>query len=207
MIRFNFARRELVGKVLYYGPGGSGKTSNLKYIQGKTRGEIQGRLLSLDAQRDEMSALDFLPLRIGDVGGFNIRLQLYAVSARPGSRSLRRIVQTGIDGIVFVADSLSACRQSNIESLAALTDDLQEMEIDLRSVPLVIQYNKRDLEGMAVPSLPIELMEQDLNAELRVPSFWASAIRGHGVLETLRAISKLTVKDMTRSACLEREAM
>lgn len=194
----NFAGREIQCKIVYYGPGRCGKTTNLKYIYSKIKAQVKGKMISIDTKGDKTLFFDFLPLDLGKVGGFSIRIQLYTVPGQVHYNATRKLVLKGVDGVVFVADSLKVRREKNIESLQNLIDNLRDEGIDIKEIPLVMQYNKRDLQGGSVPILPLEVMEKDLNSELKVPSFPASAIEGYGVFETLREISKLVAKDVSR---------
>ena len=203
----NFAGREIQCKIVYYGPGRGGKTTNLKYVYSKIRGNVKGKMISIDTKGDKTLFFDFLPLDLGKVGGFSIRIQLYTVPGQVHYNATRKLVLKGVDGVVFVADSLKVRREKSIESLQNLFDNLKEEGMDIKGIPLVIQYNKRDLEGGAVPILPLEVMEKDLNAELKVPSFPASAVQGDGVFETLRSISKLVAKDVSRRVLSGRKAI
>ncbi len=202
----NFAGREIQCKIVYYGPGRCGKTTNLKYIYSKIRGNVRGKMISIDTKGDKTLFFDFLPLDLGKVGGFSIRIQLYTVPGQVHYNATRKLVLKGVDGVVFVADSLRVRREKNIESMQNLVDNLRDEGIRIEDIPLVIQYNKRDLQGGSVPILPLEVLEQDLNSQLKVPSFPASAVEGYGVFETLRAISKAVAKDVSRRVLSGRRA-
>lgn len=202
----NFAGREIQCKIVYYGPGRCGKTTNLKYIYSKIRGNVRGKMISIDTKGDKTLFFDFLPLDLGKVGGFSIRIQLYTVPGQVHYNATRKLVLKGVDGVVFVADSLRVRREKNVESMQNLVDNLQDEGIRIEDIPLVIQYNKRDLQGGSVPILPLEVLEQDLNSQLKVPSFPASAVEGYGVFETLRAISKAVAKDVSRRVLSGRRA-
>jgi hypothetical protein len=194
----NFAGREIQCKIVYYGPGRCGKTTNLRYIYSKIRSHVRGKMISIDTKGDKTLFFDFLPLDLGKVGGFSIRIQLYTVPGQVHYNATRKLVLKGVDGVVFVADSLRVRREKNVESLQNLVDNLKDEGTDVRVFPLVMQYNKRDLQGGSVPILPIDVMEKDLNSQLKVPAFPGSAVEGYGVFETLRAISKLVAKDVSR---------
>jgi hypothetical protein len=199
MAFINFRKNEIQLKIVYYGPGFCGKTTNLQYIFSKTNDETKGKIVSIATEGDRTLFFDFLSLNLGTIRGFDIRVQLYTVPGQVHYDTTRKLVLKGMDGVVFVADSLKAQRTRNIESLMNLAKNLAEREIDIRSVPLVIQYNKRDLDGTDTEVLPIDLLEKDLNSRLEVPFFPASALKGIGVFETLRSISKLVVKDVSRN--------
>jgi signal recognition particle receptor subunit beta len=198
----NFSKDEIQCKIVYYGAGFCGKTTNLQYIFGKTNETVRGKMVSIDTKGDRTLFFDFLSLSLGKIRGFDIRVQLYTVPGQVHYDATRKLVLKGVDGIVFVADSLKVQRKKNIESLINLAKNLAEKGISIRTIPLVIQYNKRDLEGTDSEILPIETLEKDLNSILKVPSFASSALKGKGIFETLRAISKLVVKDVSRKIVL-----
>ncbi len=198
----NFSKDEIQCKIVYYGAGFCGKTTNLQYIFGQTMDEIKGKMVSIDTKGDRTLFFDFLSLNLGKIRGFDIRVQLYTVPGQVHYDATRKLVLKGVDGVVFVADSLTVQRKKNIESLINLAKNLAEKGMSVRSIPLVIQYNKRDLEGSDSEILPIEVLEKDLNSMLKVPAFEASAVKGVGVFETLREISKLVVKDVSRKIML-----
>jgi len=198
----NFSKDEIQCKIVYYGAGFCGKTTNLQYIFGQTVDDIRGKMVSIDTKGDRTLFFDFLSLNLGKIRGFDIRVQLYTVPGQVHYDATRKLVLKGVDGVVFVADSLKVQRKKNIESLINLAKNLAEKGISIRTIPLVIQYNKRDLDGTDSETLPIEILEKDLNSMLKAPSFSASALEGHGVFETLREISKLVVKDVSRKIML-----
>jgi signal recognition particle receptor subunit beta len=198
----NFSKDEIQCKIVYYGAGFCGKTTNIQYIFGQTRDDIRGKMVSIDTKGDRTLFFDFLSLNLGKIRGFDIRVQLYTVPGQVHYDATRKLVLKGVDGIVFVADSLQVQRKKNVESLINLAKNLAEKGISVRMIPLVLQYNKRDLDGSDSEILPIEVLEKDLNSMLKVPSFPASALKGAGVFETLREISKLVVKDVSRKIML-----
>jgi signal recognition particle receptor subunit beta len=198
----NFSKDEIQCKIVYYGAGFCGKTTNLQYIYTQTMEDIKGKMVSIDTKGDRTLFFDFLSLSLGKIRGFDIRVQLYTVPGQVHYDATRKLVLKGVDGVVFVADSLKVQRKKNIESLINLAKNLAEKGISIRSVPLVIQYNKRDLDGTDSEILPMDILEKDLNSMLKVPSFPASALKGNGVFETLREISKLVVKDVSRKIML-----
>jgi signal recognition particle receptor subunit beta len=159
---------------------------------------VKGKMLSIDTKGDKTLFFDFLPLDLGKVGGMNIRIQLYTVPGQVQYNATRKVVLRGVDGLVFVADSLRARREKNEESLQNLIENLTEEAIDIHNIPLVMQYNKRDLGVTDVPIIPVDDLEKDLNADLQVPSFAASAVNGEGVFDTLRVISTWVAKDISR---------
>jgi mutual gliding-motility protein MglA len=198
----NFSKDEIQCKIVYYGPGFCGKTTNLQYIFNKTYEETRGKMVSIDTKGDRTLFFDLLSLNLGKIRGMDIRVQLYTVPGQVHYDATRKLVLKGVDGVVFVADSLKVQRKKNIESLINLAKNLAEKGISIRTIPLVIQYNKRDLDGTDSGILPLETLEKDLNSMLKVPSYSASALRGAGVFETLRTISKLVVKDVSRKVML-----
>ncbi len=198
----NFSKDEIQCKIVYYGAGFCGKTTNIQYIYTQTMEDIKGKMVSIDTKGDRTLFFDFLSLSLGKIRGFDIRVQLYTVPGQVHYDATRKLVLKGVDGVVFVADSLKVQRKKNIESLINLAKNLAEKGISIRSVPLVIQYNKRDLDGTDSEILPMDILEKDLNSMLKVPSFPASALKGNGVFETLREISKLVVKDVSRKIML-----
>ena len=198
----NFSKDEIQCKIVYYGAGFCGKTTNLQCIFSQTMDEIKGKMVSIDTKGDRTLFFDFLSLNLGKIRGFDDRVQLYTVPGQVHYDATRKLVLKGVDGVVFVADSLTVQRKKNIESLINLAKNLAEKGISVRSIPLVIQFNKRDLEGSDSEILPIEVLEKDLNSMLKVPTFEVSAVKGIGVFETLREISKLVVKDVSRKIML-----
>jgi signal recognition particle receptor subunit beta len=183
--------REVSAKVVYYGPGLSGKTTTLQFIHNSVRPERRGRLLTLATEGDRTLFFDFLPLHVKEVHGMGVRFQLYTVPGQVFYEATRRLVLNGADGVVFVADSQRAARDSNLQSFENLRDNLAEMGIDLARFPLVFQYNKRDLSDL----LPLEVLRRDLNA-IGAPEFETSATKGLGVLDALREISSLVVRSL-----------
>ncbi len=198
----NFSKDEIQCKIVYYGAGFCGKTTNLQYVYSQTMEDIKVKMVSIDTKGDRTLFFDFLSLSLGKIRGFDIRVQLYTVPGQVHYDATRKLVLKGVDGVVFVADSLKVQRKKNIESLINLAKNLAEKGVSIRSIPLVIQYNKRDLDGTDSELLPLDVLEKDLNSMLKVPSFSASALKGAGVFETLREISKLVVKDVSRKVML-----
>ncbi len=195
----NFSKDEIQCKIVYYGAGFCGKTTNLQYIYNTTTNKIRGKMVSIDTKGgDRTIFFDFLSLNLGKIRGFDIRVQLYTVPGQVHYDATRKLVLKGVDGVVFVADSLKVQRKKNIESLINLAKNLAEKRLSIRTIPLVMQYNKRDLHGTDSELLPLEILEKDLNSMLKVPAIEASALKGFGVFETLREISKLVVKDVSR---------
>jgi signal recognition particle receptor subunit beta len=193
----NYATREITCKIVYYGPGRSGKTTNLHYIYGQVPPDRKGQMVSLATQTDRTLFFDFLPLDLGTISGFTTRFQLYTVPGQVYYATTRRLVLQGADGVVFVADSQSRQLDENIESLQDLHANLAEHGVDARAIPLVLQYNKRDLPPDLL--LPVPALEDALNFR-GVPSFEADALHGAGVFETLRAISELVLRRLGTSS-------
>jgi len=183
--------REISAKIVYYGPGLSGKTTSLKQIHAGVRPETRGQLISLSTEGDRTLFFDFLPLRLEQIRGLTLRLQLYTVPGQVFYDATRKLVLNGADGVVFVADSQPAARDSNAESMANLGTNLAELGIELDHFPLVLQYNKRDLPQ----ALPVEELRHELNP-LGAPEFETVASRGEGVLPALREITRLVVKEL-----------
>ncbi|MFO7653217.1 MAG: GTPase domain-containing protein [Candidatus Krumholzibacteriia bacterium] len=180
-------------KIVYYGPGRGGKTTNLEYINRRFKKQIQSEMVSLKTHGDRTLFFDFLPFDMGQIKGFDMKIQLYTVPGQVKYNATRKLVLKGVDGIVFVADSQKQMREKNIGSLNQLHENLLGQKESIFRIPLVMQYNKVDLRNQGVPILPTEIMEKDLNSKLKVPSFEASALTGYNVPETLKKIISLTV--------------
>lgn len=193
----NFTTREITCKIVYYGPGRSGKTSNLQYIYGRVPEARRGRMVSLATQTDRTLFFDFLPLDLGVISGFTTRFQLYTVPGQVYYNATRRLVLQGADGVVFVADSQARQLDENLESLQNLQSNLLELGQDARQVPFVLQYNKQDLPRELILT-PAE-MDDALNFR-GVPSFPADALHGAGVFETLKSISELVLRRLSAGA-------
>jgi signal recognition particle receptor subunit beta len=189
----NNVTKELSVKIVYYGPGLSGKTTNLQYIYKNTDPSTRGEIITIETETDRTFFFDLLPLNVGKIAGYRVRIHLTTVPGQVFYNVLRKLVLKGVDGIVFVADSQKPLLDSNLESLDNLKENLKEYNIDFYSIPFVFQYNKRDLKNI----LTIEEMNQYLNP-YGFPYIEASAIKGIGVFETLQEISKLTLKDVSR---------
>ena len=187
----NFTAREIACKIVYYGPGRSGKTTNLHYVYDRVPDSRRGQMVSLATQTDRTLFFDFLPIDLGQISGFSTRFQLYTVPGQVYYNATRRLVLQGADGVVFVADSQAQQLDENLESLQNLQGNLLEHGVDIRSLPLVMQYNKQDLPRELI------LAPADLDDALNfrgVPSFGADALHGAGVFETLKGISELVLK-------------
>jgi len=194
MALFNYATRELSAKIVYYGPGLSGKTTNIEMIHKLLRPEQKGRLISLPTETDRTLFFDFLPVDLGQIRGFRVRFHLYTVPGQVFYNATRRLVLQGVDGVVFVADSQRDMAAGNAESLRNLRENLATYGKKLSDIPFVLQYNKRDLRDI----MSVEEMNAALNPG-GVPFFTASAIRGEGVTETLVAISRMVFAHLRRT--------
>ncbi|HEY6107957.1 MAG TPA: GTPase domain-containing protein [Gemmatimonadales bacterium] len=193
----NFTTREITCKIVYYGPGRSGKTTNLHYIYGRVPDSRRGRMVSLATQTDRTLFFDFLPIDLGQISGFTTRFQLYTVPGQVYYNATRRLVLQGADGVVFVADSQARQLDENLESLQNLQANLLDHAIDIRTMPIVMQYNKQDLPRELILQ-PIEL-DDALNFR-GVPSFPADALHGNGVFETLKSITELVLRRLAQGA-------
>ena len=189
MVSINYAFKEISCKIVYYGPGLSGKTTNLQYVHKKVPQPTKGELISLATDADRTLYFDFLPINIGSIAGFTTKFQLYTVPGQVYYNATRKLVLRGVDGLVFVADSQESKMEENAESLKNLLDNLQEYGYSLNEVPMVIQYNKRDLPG----ALPLDVLEKALNPN-GLPSFEAVAVKGDGVFDTLKCIIKIVLE-------------
>ena len=188
MVFFNHATRQMTAKIVYYGPGLCGKTTNLNTIYGKTSKQARGEMVSLNTETDRTLFFDLLPMDVGTVGGFKTKLQLYTVPGQVFYNSTRKLVLKGVDGIVFVVDSQTAMLDACKDSFLNLQENLRELGLDLKDVPIVFQWNKRDLKNLVA----VEELEAHFNS-LNHPSFQAIASDGTGVFETLRGITRLVL--------------
>jgi len=193
----NYQTREITCKIVYYGPGRSGKTTNLHYIYGQVPEDRKGKMVSLATQTDRTLFFDFLPLDLGTISGFSTRFQLYTVPGQVYYQATRKLVLQGADGVVFVADSQARQLQENIESFQDLHQNLAEQDVDPRSIPLVIQYNKQDLPQDLI--LTTSELADTVNFR-GVPDYPADALHGPGVFETLKGISELVLKRLSAGA-------
>jgi signal recognition particle receptor subunit beta len=194
MVFFNYATMQMAAKIVYYGPGLCGKTTNLHHIYGRTAPDSRGEMVSLETETDRTLFFDLLPLDVGVISGFKTRVQLYTVPGQVFYNTTRKLVLKGVDGIVFVADSQRAMKEANLESFANLKTNLAEIGVTLDELPLALQYNKRDLANI----LSVEELDSALNVDKRHESYEASAIHGQGVFETLKAISRLTLRSLKK---------
>jgi signal recognition particle receptor subunit beta len=189
----NYSSREINCKIVYYGPGLCGKTTNLQYIYRRTNPGQKGKLISLATETERTLFFDFLPLALGDIKGFKIRFHLYTVPGQVFYAASRKLILKGVDGVVFVADSQVERMESNMESLDDLKINLVEQGYELEKLPYTIQYNKRDLPNV----IPIGDMDNVLNPR-KVPQFEAVAVTGKGVFETLKAVAKQVLFELKK---------
>lgn len=189
----NYSSREINCKIVYYGPGLCGKTTNLQYIYNKTNPEAKGKMISLATETERTLFFDFLPLSLGEIRGFRTRFHLYTVPGQVFYDASRKLILKGVDGVVFCADSQIERIEANIESLENLRENLIEQGYDLDKVPYVVQFNKRDLPNAA----PLAELQEMLNPT-NVISFEAVATSGQGVFDTLKAIAKLVLTELKR---------
>jgi signal recognition particle receptor subunit beta len=193
MVFFNYSTMQMAAKVVYYGPGLCGKTTNLHYIYQHTTGESRGEMVSLETETDRTLFFDLLPIDVGSIAGFNTRIQLYTVPGQVFYNTTRKLVLKGVDGVVFVADSQRAMLQTNIESFRNLEENLAEMGLAVDTLPLVLQFNKRDLADIC----SVDEMNAALNRH-NWPYFESSAVTGMGVFETLKGISRFTLMSLKK---------
>jgi hypothetical protein len=193
MSMINYASREINCKLVYYGPGLGGKTSNLEYIYGKINPETRGKLISLATEQERTLFFDFLPVDLGSIRGFKTRFHLYTVPGQVYYNASRRLILKGVDGIAFVADSQAERMDANIAAMENLYENLSDYGYDPKNVPIVMQYNKRDLPS----SVPVEELRSHLNPSAQLPEYEAVAISGRGVFDTLKAVSKLVLKSLS----------
>jgi mutual gliding-motility protein MglA len=189
----NYASREINCKIVYYGPGLCGKTTNLQLIYEKTNPQNKGQLISLATETDRTLFFDFLPLDLGTVRGFRTRFHLYTVPGQVFYDASRKLILKGVDGVIFVADSQEARQDANAESLDNLRANLKENGFDLATIPYALQFNKRDMPS----AMPYELMFRELNIKGE-PTFEAVAPKGIGVFETLKAVAKQVLHELSK---------
>ena len=198
MAVFNPKNRVIECKIVYYGPGRSGKTTNLEYIFKAGKKYTDSELVSINTKGDRTLFFDFLPLGLGKIKGCDVKVQLYTVPGQAKYSSTRKLVLKNVDGVVFIADSLEIRRKENLLSLKDLQQNLAEKNMNIFKIPLIIQYNKRDLGAQGIPIMPLEVMERELNGKLKVPSFEASAVKGTGVWDTLKKCLLLTLRHLQK---------
>lgn len=187
----NYASKEINLKIIYFGPGLSGKTTNVQYIYEQTQDDQRGKLVSLSTENERTLFFDFLPLSVGDVRGFKTRFHLYTIPGQTFYEVSRQFILKGVDGIVFVADSQAERMEANIEAFESLEKGLETQGYDFSRIPLVMQYNKRDIAG----AVSVRELETTLNSKKK-PFYEAVANRGEGVMETLNAISQWVIRDV-----------
>jgi mutual gliding-motility protein MglA len=187
----NYSSREINCKIVYYGPGLCGKTTNLQHIYSRVPQETRGKMISLATEMDRTLFFDFLPIELGQIRGFRTRFHLYTVPGQVYYNASRKLILKGVDGIVFVADSQIDRFEANIESFMNMLDNLAEHDLSLERVPFVMQYNKRDLPRV----VPVDDLERELNPR-KAPYFEAVALRGTGVFDTLKVACKLVLKTL-----------
>ena len=187
----NYNTKEINCKIVYYGPGLGGKTTNIQYIYQKTAGGSKGEMVSLDSENERTIFFDFLPLDLGEIRGYKTRFHLYTVPGQVFYESSRKLILRGVDGVIFVADSQLERMEANIESLKSLESNLLEQGYDINSLPIVFQWNKRDLPNVT----PVEDMNETLNSTGR-PFFESVAMKGDGVFEALKVMSKLVLMNL-----------
>lgn len=191
----NYSAREISCKIVYYGPGLCGKTTNLKHIYKKINPDSKGKMVSLATETERTLFFDFLPLALGSIKGFKVRFHLYTVPGQIFYDASRKLILRGVDGVIFVADSQVERSEANLESLDNLAINLKEQGFELEKLPYIIQYNKRDLPNI----MSVEEMELMLNPR-KVPSFSAVASDGKGVFETLKDVAKLVIMELKKKS-------
>ncbi len=195
MAFINYSAREINCKLVYYGPGLCGKTTNLKFIYDKIAESAKGKMISLATESERTLFFDFLPLSLGEIRGYKTRFHLYTVPGQVFYDASRKLILRGVDGVVFVADSQEERYEANLESMDNLVGNLREQGLELERIPCVIQYNKRDLPN----AMPVDELREALNPQGKLHDFEASAASGKGVFETLKALAKLVLLDLRRS--------
>ena len=198
MAVFNAKDRIIECKLVYYGPGRGGKTTNLEYIFKAGQKYTKSDMVSINTKGDRTLFFDFLPIGVGKIRGCDVKVQLYTVPGQQKYSSTRRLVLKNVDGVVFVADSLEIRRKANVLSLKDLQQNLAAQNMDIFEIPVIMQYNKRDLAEKGIPILPVDTMEEDLNSKLNAPSFEASAITGQGVGQTLKKSLVLILRHLQK---------
>ena len=194
MVLFNYSTRELTAKIVYYGPGLCGKTTNLQYIFDNLPGSVKGKMLSLATKTDRTLFFDFLPLELGTVRGFKTRFHLYTVPGQVFYDASRKLILKGVDGVIFVADSQLERMDANVEAIENLETNLKAQGYDLKTIPYVLQLNKRDLPNVSSVDEMVKLMRKKGE-----PVFEAVAAKGIGVFETLKGVAKLVLQELTKT--------
>ncbi len=196
MAFINYSAREINCKLVYYGPGLCGKTTNLKYIYEKTAADAKGKMISLATETERTLFFDFLPLSLGEIRGFKTRFHLYTVPGQVFYDASRKLILKGVDGVVFVADSQEERFEANIESFENLKANLREQGYDIDKIPVVLQYNKRDLPN----AVSLEELKTSLNPTGKIADFEAAAQSGKGVFETLKALARLVLQELKKGS-------
>jgi hypothetical protein len=200
MAIINLKKREVECKIVYYGPGRCGKTTNLQYIFQNSRKYMLDEMVSVKTKGDLTLFFDFVPMGLGRIKGCEVRVQLYTVPGQVKYASTRKLVLKGADGVVFVADSMRVRHEQNIESLKDMAQNLKEYGISILKFPVIMQYNKRDLGDAGVPLMSVEEMDGFYNRQLKAPAFAASAVNGLGVNDTLKACLVHTLRSLKKQA-------
>lgn len=193
MAFINLKKKEVQVKIVYYGPGRGGKTTNLEYIFKKLSRRIKTEMVAIKTHGDRTLFFDFFPFEMGKIKGYDIKIQLYTVPGQVKYNATRKLVLRGVDGVVFVGDSAVVRKEKTLLSLENLKENLATYNKDIFELPLVLQYNKRDLAEQGIPILPVETLDQELNSELKAPIFEASAVTGTGVIETFKKVTAMTI--------------
>jgi mutual gliding-motility protein MglA len=194
----NFNKKEIQAKIVYYGPGRGGKTTNLEYIHREYKDRIKTEMITVKTKGDRTLFFDFLPLNVGKIKGYSLKFQLYTVPGQVMYNETRKLVLRGVDGVVFVADSLAMREEKNITSLKNLQENLSTYNKNIFKIPMVMQFNKRDLEEQGIPLIPVETLKKSLNSKLNAPCFEASAANGTNILATLKTIVSLTTESISK---------
>jgi small GTP-binding protein len=200
MAIINLKKREVECKIVYYGPGRCGKTTNLEYVFKNSRKLMTDEMLSIKTKGDVTIFFDFVPMEVGKIKGFDVRFQMYTVPGQVKYNSTRKLVLRGVDGVVFVADSLKIRHEKNLLSLKNLAKNLNAYGLNIMKMPLVMQWNKRDLVNQGMPLMTIKEMEQAYNRQIKAPSFAGSAVTGMGVNDTLKACLIRTLRSLRKEA-------
>ncbi len=206
----NLRDKTIQVKIVYYGPGRSGKTTNLEYIHNKlqeNKSQKTSKLVSIDTKGDRTLFFDFFPVSLGQINGFDLKLKLYTTPGQVKYDATRRLVLKGVDGVVFVADSMVSRQDANLDSFNNLIYNLKQQQMTLNDVKFVFQWNKRDIDEKVIPLRSIVDMEHHLNGKLRAKSFPASAVSGLNVLKTVNYISKQTVKSVIEKSIVSRKQL
>jgi len=198
MAFINPKKKEVQVKIVYYGPGRGGKTTNLEYIYKKFNARVKTEMVTIKTHGDRTLFFDFLPFDIGKVNGYDVKVQLYTVPGQVKYNATRRLVLRGVDGIVFVADSMMVRREKNILSIKNLQEDLANYKKSIFKIPIVLQYNKVDLAEQGIPLTSVETLQKDLNSQLKTSAFKASATKGTNVVPTMKKIISMTIATIVK---------